>query len=247
MKQVNAIKKIILPLLFVLTSFSSFSQVKMQVKISGKITNNTFTSATLYNVGKEIAEVKKAEVSPDGTFSLQHDLTIADFYKLEFDKNNFIMMILKPGEVIEITTDASEFLKKLKVTGSKETMQIFANQRIIDETKFKLDSIGNLANNIAPNANKDSLMRIYQAEYEKIEKSKTVRLTEFMLKNPNSLAILFLLGDIPVEENAAVYKKVDSALFKSYPNNYYVNDLHIKVTSAGKLQIGSCGSRFYAS
>ena len=230
---------IILILLAISPFITCFSQVKTQVSISGKINNNNFTSAVLYKIANEITEVQKTALSPDGSFALNHDIVVADFYKLEFDKNNFIMLILKPGEVVEITTDANDFLKQLKITGSKETMQIFANQKIIDETKFKLDSISNLSYQSMANPKYDSLTKQYQQSYDQINLLKKQQLTNFMLSNSTSLANLFLPEAFPVDENLETYQKMDSDLFKTYPNNFHVNNLHNQIIAAKKSMIGS--------
>lgn len=240
----SKIKNIIFTLLLIIPVISAFSQKTNQVSISGKISNNTFTGVTLYQFAQEMTELSKSVMSTDGTFSLKQDIAFADFYKLEFDKNNFIMMILKPGEVVEINTDATDFLKKLKIKGSEETMQIFANQRIIDETKFKLDSISNLSYLAMNTPNKDSLMKVYTAAYENIELAKKNALASFMLKNTKSLANLFLPDALPIDDNISSYIKLDTALHAAYPQNLYVNNLHSQIVAAKKTIIGSVAPDF---
>jgi peroxiredoxin len=191
-----------------------------------------------------MTELNKGVISADGKFSITQDIAFADFYKLEFDKSSFIMMILKPGEVVEINTDATDFLKNLQIKGSKETMQIFANQRIIDETKFKLDSISNLSYQSQNAPKKDSLMKVYSKAYENIEQTKNKSLQSFMLNNPQSLANLFLPEAFPIDENISAYIKLDTVLYATYPQNIYVSNLHSQIVSAKKTIIGSLAPDF---
>jgi peroxiredoxin len=238
------IKNIIFILLLIIPVVSAFSQIKNEVSISGKISNNTFTTATLFRIGQDVTELSKNAISPAGEFAITQDIARTDFYKLEFDKNNFIMMILKPGEVVEITTDAKDFLKKLQISGSEETIHIFANQRIIDESKFIMDSISNLSYQSMASPKRDSLMKLYSAEYDKIESAKTNALSGFMLSHTTSLANLFLPEAFPIDANINTYLKLDTALFAKYPDNFYVNNLHNQIVAAKKTRIGSLAPDF---
>jgi peroxiredoxin len=244
MNKRNRIKSILSLLLLILPFLTAFSQIKNQVTIHGKISNNTFSAVTLFRVGQDVTELNKSTVSAAGEFTITQDITTADFYKLEFDKNNFIMMILKPGETVEITSDATDIVKKLRLSGSKETMEIFANQYIMESTKIKLDSINNLSYQAMANPKRDSLMTVYKSEYEKIELSKKTALTNFMLNNSSSLANLFLPESFSVDDNIEAYIKMDEDLFKAYPDNFYVINLHNQVAAAKKLQIGSLAPDF---
>ncbi|MEI6853467.1 MAG: TlpA disulfide reductase family protein [Bacteroidota bacterium] len=231
-------------LLFLLPVTCAFSQLNYQVSINGKISNNTFSTATLIRIEQDMAELGKSTISPAGEFSIKQNIAGADFYKLEFDKNNFIMMILKPGEEVEISTDAKELMKDLKIKGSEETMYVFKNQRLIDDSKFKMDSISSLSYQAMANPKRDSLMKIYNDEYNKIEFNKAEALKEFMLTHTSSLANLFLPDAFPVEDNLETYEKMDTVLFAKYPSNYFVMNLHSKIRAAKRTRIGSMAPDF---
>jgi peroxiredoxin len=234
----------IIILLMVLPSVSVFSQVKNQVSIKGKINNNTFTTATLFRIGQTMTELNKSTLTPTGEFSMVQDIDVTDFYKLEFDKNNFIMMILKPGEVVEITTDANEFLKKLQIRGSDETIHVFANQRIIDESKFKQDSISNLSYQLQSDPKYDSISKVLKAEFDKIDYAKIKYLENFMLKHTSSLANLFLPDAFPIDNNIKTYLIMDTTLYAKYPDNLFVKNLHLQIASSRKTLIGSLAPDF---
>ncbi len=244
MKNSKNLIRSLITLLLVLPFLTTFAQVINQVSLHGKIRNNTFTSATLFQIGQEPVQLTKVVVSSTGEFSITQEVRAADFYKLEFDKNNFIMLILKPGEVVEITTDAVEFLKQLQIKGSEETKHIFANQRIIDEAKFILDSISNLSYKSMADPKHDSLMKVYADAYEKIEMARSKALSGFMLSHSTSLANLFLPEAFPIDANIETYLKLDTALYAKYPNNFYVNNLHMQIVAAKKSRVGSLAPDF---
>jgi peroxiredoxin len=231
-------------MLILLPFISTFAQIKNQVTISGKISNNTFTNATLYRIGQSVTELRKSVVSASGEFSITQEIDRVDFYKLEFDKDNFIMMILKPGEVVEITSDAKEFLKKLQIKGSEETRHIFVNQRIIDETKYKQDSISNLSYQFMADPKYDSISKALKGEFDKIENAKVRSLKNFMLTHNTSLANLFLPEAFPIDNNINTYLILDTTLYAKYPDNFYVNNLHVQIAAARKTIIGSLAPDF---
>jgi peroxiredoxin len=244
MMHTKPFKIIVAWLILSLPVFSAYSQVKTQVSISGKISNNIFTSAILSKIGQDIAVVNQSAISSEGAFSITQDISTPDFYKLEFDKSNFIMLILKPGEVVDISLDAKDFMKNLKISGSPESIKVLANQRIIDNAKVKLDSISTLSYQVLADSKRDSLMKLFQASFYKVNLSKKVALTNFMVNNTTSLANLFLLDAFPIDDNMDAYLKLDAGLYKAYPDNIYVGNLHNQIVAAQKTQIGSLAPDF---
>jgi hypothetical protein len=74
---------------------------------------------------------------------------------------------------------------------------------------------------------------------DQIEKEKTDYIRTFILNNLNSLSSLFFIESLSMEEDKDVYQKLDEALYKLYPDNYMVKNLHDKVKSVSLLAIGS--------
>jgi len=154
------------------------------------------------------------------------------------------MLILKPGEVVEMSVDARDFMKNLKISGSTESAQVLANQRIIDIAKFKLDSISTLSYQVLADSKRDSLMKIYQAAFDQLNLAKKTALTNFMVNNTTSLANLFLPDALPIDDNLDAYMKLDAGLSKAYPDNFYVTNLHNQIAAAQKTQVGSMAPDF---
>jgi peroxiredoxin len=225
-------------LLLILGDIPVYSQVKNQVNINGNIKNNTFSSASLYQIGKDALFISSSTIGSDNKFSFICDIAKTDLYKIQFDNNNFVMLILQPGEKVEITIDANDFLKQLVVNGSENTSDIYRNQNILLTTKTKLDSISNLSYKEMANPKYDSLLKVYTASYANVKTDQDNTLKSFILKNPKSLAILFLLEALPIDANYDTYSMVDSTLFASYPDNFYVNNLHSQIVAGKATAIG---------
>lgn len=220
------------------------AQVKKQVSIKGVVKNNTFKTASLFQVGKETLLISEAPIGADNKFSIVFESAKTDIYKLQFDNNNFVMMILQPGEKVDISIDAKDFLKQLVIKGSENTSDIYRNQNVLMAGKTKLDSISSLSYKEMSNPKYDSLLKVYTLSYENIKTTRDNELKAFMLEKPNSLAILFLLETLPVDANYDIYSKIDSSLFAAYPDNFYVLNLHNQIIAGKATAIGAVAPDF---
>jgi len=220
------------------------AQVKKQVSINGSVKNNTFKTASLYQVGKEPLLISNVPIGADNKFSFAFEVAKTDLYKLQFDNNNFVMLILQPGEKVEITIDANDFLKQLVIKGSESSSDIYRNQNVLMAGKTKLDSISNLSYKEMSNPKYDSLLKVFTLSYEQVKTDQDNTLKSFMLKKPNSLAILFLLEPLPVDANYDIYSKIDSSLFAAYPDNFYVLNLHNQIIAGKATAIGAVAPDF---
>jgi peroxiredoxin len=231
--------------LFFATSFlPAFSQLKNEVNIKGSLKNSTYTSATLFQIGKEMNQVAVIPIDKDGNFTYKLELKATDFYRLQFDNSTFVMCIFQAGENVEISSDVKDFMNQLVVKGSEQTEQIFKNQKLITTTKAKLDSISNASYQILASPKYDSLQKVYSAAYDKISKKLTIALSEFVEKNLGSLAILFIQDNLKVDDNIDLYSKADSVLMKRYPENFYVNNFTMQIEASKKTRVGSVAPDF---
>ena len=221
----------IICLVLMMAFTTTFAQLKNEVNLKGTLKNNTYTSLTLYQIGKDPTKIATIPVDQEGHFAYTLTLNVTDFYKLEFDKSNFIMLILQAGENVEIANDGNS-LNNLVVSGSKQTSQVIRNQTLIAYTKAKLDSISNLSTQNLTNPKYDSLLKIYSSEYEKVNSLRKNILTDFVSNNKSSLAILFLPEVLKLDDNLDLYSKADSVLFKKYPTNFYVQSFHGQIEAS---------------
>lgn len=221
-----------------------YAQIKNPVTINVSVKNNTFTTASLFHVSKDVTLISSSPVSAGSKFTFVCDVSKPDLYKIQFDNNNFIMMALQPGEKVEFSLDANDLIKQIAVSGSKATADIYKNQQLITATKIKLDSINNLSYREMTNPKIDSLRNLYAAAYDKIRINQENKLKSYILENSTSLAILFLLEAMPVDANYETYSKIDSVLFVSHPDNFYVENFHNQMIANKATAIGAVAPDF---
>lgn len=220
------------------------AQGKNQVHINGVIKNNPFTNVALYQMSRENKIITDTAIAADNTFALACNVDKTDLYKLQFTNNNFVILVLQPGEKIDISVDANDFLKKIQIKGSETSADIYRNQNLITSYKARIDSINNLSRTAAASPKYDSISKVYMAETEKIKTSMDNNLKAYIQKKPESLAILFLPEVLPVDNHIDDYLLADAALMAKHPDNVYVQNLHMQITDSKKTAIGTLAPDF---
>ncbi|MBN1251729.1 MAG: AhpC/TSA family protein [Bacteroidales bacterium] len=196
---------------FILISINVFSQ--KNIVISGTLLNNKiFNKVYLEDIIKQ-KYIDSAKIE-NNKFQIKANIEISDFYKLKFDDNNYILMVLSPGETIDVNVDINEFYKPT-IKGSKNTELVY---QAFGKIKGFDDELEQLS--------------------EKINNQKKQYLKDFILQNQNSLSSLIFLDQLKVEEDLDIFKKLDASLSKKYPKNFLVINLHNKIKSFSGLMVG---------
>jgi peroxiredoxin len=207
-------KKILLTLLlFNFSLLGLFAQNELTIK--GVLTNNQgFDKVYLEDIIRQ-TDLDSAIIDESGNFNFKSNIEKSDFYKFRFSQEYYLLLVLNPGEKIEIEVDLANMYEP-KISGSKNTELVystFTKMKEFDEKQKQL--------------------------VDQIEKEKTDYIRTFILNNLNSLSSLFFIESLSMEEDKDVYQKLDEALYKLYPDNYMVKNLHDKVKSVSLLAIGS--------
>jgi len=244
MKKISTLFLISLLLVILCRTTQVQAQEKKQAHINGTIKNNSFTNVSLYQMSRENKFITETAISTENKFSLVCDVDKTDMYKLQFTNNSFVILVLQPGENIDISIDANDFLKQIQIKGSKTSADIYRNQNIIVTHKSRIDSINNLSRAEAANPKFDSISKAFRAESEKIKTSQDNTLKAYIQKNPESLAILFLPEVLPLDNHIDTYLLADAALMAKYPDNVYVQNLHMQISDSKKTAIGTAAPDF---
>ncbi len=207
-------KKFLLVLL--LLNFSLLClNAQSELTIKGVLTNNAdFNKVYLEDIIKQ-TDLDSSDIDESGNFSFNSTIENSDFYKLRFNQEYYLLLVLNPGEKIEIQADLANMYEP-KIKGSKNSELVyntFSKMKEFDEKQKRL--------------------------VEQIEKEKNDYLKSFILDNLNSLSSLFFIESLSIDENKEVYQKLDESLYKLHPDNYMVKNLHEKVKSVSLLAVGS--------
>lgn len=132
-------KKTILLLFVLAANLCSFAQNNAStVKVS--LQNNEFTHVDLINAyGNERIVYASSDIK-DNTFTLKLNVP-NDIYRFDFGDENYFLVVITPGESLELVLDAKDLLQIVSVTNSPSMSFV---QAIIDNDRRKSEIIDSL-------------------------------------------------------------------------------------------------------
>ncbi len=212
-------KKNILLLFVLAASLCSYAQNNAStVKVT--LQNNGFTHADLVNAYGNERRVYASTDIKDNTFTLKLNIP-NDIYRFDFGDENYFLVVITPGENMELTIDAQDLLQIVSVTNSPSMSFV---QDIIDNDRRKSEII-------------DSLNSSLQTDHEQRYWSKlTQEVTNFKqacqetdnyvlaayasVDSLNSLFREYAPGGKVKSGNADVFVSSVSKFMKEMENNY---------------------------
>lgn len=185
----------------------------------------------------ELATADSVLISDDGTFNFKLDVKNPAFYLIKISDENFLTMLVEPGQKVAINARFDSLNYPTAVTGSIGT-ELMAEYNIhLRRTINKLTGLNNIymQNADSPELTEiieslDSLAQLYLADINLYTKS-------YIDKNITSLISLVALYQqvapnvyvLNPSEDMNYFIKVDSTLFNLYPDYEPVVTLHTQV------------------
>jgi thiol-disulfide isomerase/thioredoxin len=209
------------------------------VIISGTIVNPV-TGTYIYLdelKSNELKSIDSVKVSADGTFKFKREIKQPSFYLLKRNENNFLTMLIKPGEKITLRAQSDSLNYPLSFEGSKGTESMTEYNKTLRATIKKLSGLRNMytQNVDKPGLPKvietlDSLAQVYLGEINLYTK-------KYIDDNLTSLVSLVALYQqvapgvyvMNPEKDMSFFVKVDSSMFSLYPDYEPVISLHEQV------------------
>ncbi|MBK7131811.1 MAG: AhpC/TSA family protein [Bacteroidales bacterium] len=209
------------------------------VQISGTLTNPVKGAYVFLDELKanNLATVDSVVISDKGTFDFKIDIKNPAFYLIKVSDENFLTMLVEPGEKVSVEAKYDSLNFPGSVTGSKGT-ELMAEYNVnLRKTINKLTSLNNIYMQNAENPqlpkiieSLDSLANIYLTEINGYTKN-------YIDQNISSLVCLIALYQqvapnvyvLNPTEDMKYFMKVDSSLFSMYPEYEPVTMLHTQV------------------
>ena len=237
--------KRLVPLICFFAAIAVFSCKNSTVRISGSLSDAVSGEYVYLDELKsdELVSVDSVSLSDDGQFNLKTEVKRPSFYLLKLNNNNFLTMLVEPGQEIFINASHDSLSYPVSVEGSEGTIQMAEYNKNLRKTLNRLMSLNRV---YEENENKpglpelmeslDSMAQGYLGEMNTYTKN-------YIDRNINSLVSLVALyqqvspGVYILEQTRdwRYFVKVDSALFRLYPDYEPVITLHEQV---GELVAG---------
>ena len=110
--------------------------------IKGKVMNNTFSKVTLkLAYGNNPATFGEAVIDKEGNFTMQSTVTQNDIYVLNFAEKQNFLLVLSPGEVVELVINADNLREIPSVSGSKSMSFAKEVTNMLSDSQHLLDSV----------------------------------------------------------------------------------------------------------
>ena len=183
------------------------------ITIEGRLENIQTSSVELLQLVPN-AVLATASVSDERKFKLSADITGESIYQLNFAEGKYLMLILSPGDNVNITVDGNA-MSFPEITGSKHSEKLYNTIREYHLYDRKIE------------------------EYRKKMLNEKQAFIERFLQNDTSLATLFFGDRVPIAQNIEIYQKTLENLQYKYPDNYFVNDLEKRINSHALLAVNS--------
>ncbi len=182
----------------------------------------------------KLITVDSVIVPPEGNFEFKLKIDFPSFYLLKINQNNFLTMLLEPGEKLKMTSHFDSLNYPAFIEGSKGTklladynntlLKTINKVRLLSEIHdrnlgrpdfaFLIDSLDNLGNGYLND------MNIFTKKY--IDDNLPSMATLIILNSQISPGVYVMNP----ERDLGYFKKVDSVLYKKYPENDLVISLH---------------------
>lgn len=231
-------KYLSLVLIIIATVSCSGKKNDNEIKVTGMFKSETgFEKVTFRKLDRSKTLISEAVVT-NGKFELTFEATDADFYQLDFPNNEFLYLILQPGEQIKLEIAGSPVRESLKVSGSTFTEHFIEVGNSLRPFEVQLDSLNKVYGALASEEERQMRREEFAAMGEDIEKAQRKVIRDFAIKNPGSLANLFFLNKLDIKEDLAVFVNVNKELVEKYPENPYVTELNYTVSAESTMQPG---------
>jgi peroxiredoxin len=185
----------------------------------------------------ELLNVDSAIVSEDGSFEFKRKVKFPSFYLLKINQNNFLTMLIGPGEKIKMTSHFDSLNYPVAIIGSKGTKLIADYNKRLLKTRNKISNLNVLydRNSGRPDLAKfiDSLDNLGDG-YLNDMNSYAKKYIDDNLSSLATIPVLYsqLTQEIYIldpQKDLSYFLKVDSSLFREYPEYGPVIDLHNQI------------------
>lgn len=207
------------------------------VTINGKFTSApSQTTVTVENFLQPTLFSKTVDVK-DNAFSMTFDIDKEDIFKLKLSQQNFLAVVIKPGDKIEFALNPTQLNLDPSIIGSEQSIRLYEAEKVFAKLKVNQDSLNTVYQSLG--AGDASRRKEIEDQYFAFEAQKTDYAKTIILGHISSLVNMFFIERLPIDQHFEVYAKLDSALFEKYNYNPVVTNLHGQVESAQKTAVGA--------
>lgn len=208
--------------------------------IKGQLSNATGISTVfLDRLAGKPQELVSSPIDEDGSYEFQISASTTDIYRIRITESNYLLLVLEPGDTLNIQSNAFQLNSTSRISGSLESLKIYAIGPYISRYEKTLDSLSKAFQEYKAQGAADSIIKKIQFDYIGVRDTFNAFLETNIIRDPSAMAWLFFLEKLDIEENFSLYALVADSLEAKYPTNFYVQNLIRKVDGERRLAVGS--------
>ena len=233
--------------LFIVLAFAACK--KNTVKISGTLVNPAIGTYIYLDELKsnELKAIDSVKITANGEFSFTREVKQPSFYLLKRNNNNFLTLLVEPGEKLNLKLQNDSLSIPISLEGSKGTLLMSEYNKTLRETIKKLTGLNTIYNE---NKDKPGLPQLVESldslAQNYLEQINTYT-KKYIDENITSLASLVALYQqvapsvyvLNPSKDMKYFVKVDSSMFSMYPTYDPVVGLHEQVKEIALKMKGS--------
>ncbi|MCX6278406.1 MAG: DUF4369 domain-containing protein [Bacteroidetes bacterium] len=206
-------------------------------RIAGILTNAQEMQLILLEMDtRSILPVDSAILENTGAFAFNLKIKEPGFWLLKAPTGKILVLIIHPGDQLELYGSANEFPDNVKIKGTTEAMTLHGFYAETRKEELLVDSFENELSSHQEDADYFQISQKIDTALRQIWERQRNREICYINKFPGSLSSLVVInyafGMSPVlspEDDFAYYAKLDSALNLNFPENKHVKYHHQRV------------------
>jgi thiol-disulfide isomerase/thioredoxin len=185
----------------------------------------------------ELLAVDSVMLSADGRFDFKREVKYPSFYLLKINQNNFLTMLLEPGQKIKLTADNDSLNYPVAVIGSNGTRLMADYNKTLRRSITKLSGLSAVYDQYVNDQRLPAVIDSLDALAQGYLNELNIYTKKYIDANLGSLVSLVALYQqvapkvyvLNPKKDIAYFIKVDSSLFRQYPQYEPVMTLHQQV------------------
>ncbi len=226
--------KSLILIVLILTGCSAQERFELQ----GTIENGQGMTLYLDELGtSKLTTIDSLIVSNDGSFQAIHELTNPTFFLLRGSQDNFIILLIRPGEKVRINANMDNLSESYTIKGSPDSKLIQEYDQHLQKNVEQLRELNKIYNDSIHSPNIGSIITDLDERSNRILEDQKEYTIEYITTNNHSLVSLLALYQqitprnyvLDPMEDFGYFEMVDSILYALYPESEPVQALHAQV------------------
>lgn len=230
---------LIITTLFILTSMPA-QEKRGTVFIDGVLKNHEqIDNIYLDLLDGKPKELYVAPLDDQGRYQFSFPAAISNIYRLRITDPNHLLLVLSPGDSLQIQSDAFQLNATSTIAGSLETQKIYTVGPLVSFYEQTLDSLSKVYQDIRTTGGDVTELELVQKRYIDTRDTLMNFLRTNIQRDPGSLVWLFFVEKMDIENDFETFSILADSLSHLYPENTYVKNLQRKVEGERRLAVGS--------